>query len=53
MKKRVFVCGFQQETNAFNPIISTVAMYGRGSCDGQIGKRTMIGGLIAPVLEAD
>ena len=53
MTKRLFVCGFQQETNSFNPITSTVAMYGRGKCEAQIGKRSMIGGLIEPLLDAD
>ena len=52
MKKRVFVCSIQQETNAFNPIISTAAMYGRGKCESLIGTKSMIGGMIAPLLEA-
>ena len=52
MKKRVFVCSFQQETNAFNPIVSTASCFGRGRCETHIGAKTMIGGMIAPLLEA-
>ena len=52
MQKRIFVCSFQQESNAFNPIITTVNMYGRGNCETQVGRRSMIGGMIEPLLEA-
>ncbi len=53
MKKRVFVCSFQQETNVFNPIVSTDAYFGHGRCETHIGAKTMIGGMIAPLLDAD
>jgi len=52
MKKRVFVCSFQQETNVFNPIVSTAAYYGHGKCETHIGARSMIGGMIAFLLDA-
>ncbi|MBE6554357.1 MAG: M81 family metallopeptidase [Ruminococcaceae bacterium] len=53
MKKRVFVCSFQQESNVFNPIVSTAASFGRGKCETHIGAKSMIGGIIAPLLDAD
>lgn len=53
MKKRVFICSFQQETNAFNPVVSNLAFFGRGSCERHIGAKSMVGGMIAPLLEAD
>ena len=31
MDKRVFLCGFHQETASFNPIPTTWEMYGRRS----------------------
>lgn len=52
MQKRVFVCSLQQETNAFNPITTTAAMYGRGKCEWHAGTHSMIGGMIAPLLDA-
>lgn len=52
MKKRVFVCSLQQETNVFNPVLSTDAYFGHGKCENHIGAKTMIGGMIAPLLDA-
>ena len=53
MKKRIFVCGIAQETNAFNPIVSKVDMFGRYNCEKIIQSLGMIGGMLKTLTEAD
>ena len=53
MSMRIFVASFQQETNAFNPIVSKKDMFWCGSTEGQAGADNMVGGMLDTLLQAD
>ncbi len=53
MKKRIFIAAIQQETNAFNPIISEKIRFAEQSCAQLKGTRGMVGGMVDTLLTAD
>ncbi|MBE6604751.1 MAG: M81 family metallopeptidase [Ruminococcaceae bacterium] len=53
MKKRVYVAGIQQETNAFNPLVSEKSIFGDYNCEQLKGTRGMVGGLVDALSAAE
>ena len=52
MSKRVFVCGFQQESCVFNPVPSTATLFGKLSCEEFQEEANMVGGTVDALLNA-
>ena len=53
MKKRIFIAGIQQETSAFNPVISKKQLFMDCSFDQLLGTGGMCGGIVDTLAHAD
>ncbi|MBQ2757795.1 MAG: M81 family metallopeptidase, partial [Clostridia bacterium] len=53
MNKSIYIAGIQQETSAFNPVVSTKAIFKDYNCEELKGTRNMVGGAIHTLLEAE